>query len=219
MKDLQTLNSEIFNGQHAPSFTRYEASDLPPNTTLMVANQQVRMYPPAKMEMIPPHDRDLPLEIEANTQNQRTGLTSYGPDVTAARTRALDAIQQQTDANQSSNGGAASRPGDEIVVTTLGTGSAIPSKYRNVSATLLTIPDLINGEEGAILLDCGEGTLGQMRRRYGPDAMIKLYRQLKMIFISHMHADHHLGLHSILEDRFRVSCYTSGLQLSSQIDS
>lgn len=97
------------------------------------------------------------------------------------------------------------RPGDDIEISTLGTGSAIPSKYRNVSSTVLSIPNLYKGQVGEILLDCGEGTLGQMRRKYGADGMYKLYAGLKMIFISHMHADHHLGLHSILEDRFRVS--------------
>lgn len=55
-----------------------------------------------------------------------------------------------------------------------------------------------------MLLDCGEGTLGQMRRRWGSE-LPKIYAQLRMIFVSHMHADHHLGLSAILHDRFNVS--------------
>jgi ribonuclease Z len=69
-----------------------------------------------------------------------------------------------------------------------------------VSSAHLDIPGV-----GGVLLDAGEGTLGQLRRRYGPEGLKQIYADLKMIFISHMHADHHLGLHAILEDRFRVS--------------
>merc|ERR1712192_384121 len=50
------------------------------------------------------------------------------------------------------------------VVTMLGTGSSVPSKYRNVTGILVeTEPD------SWILLDCGEGTFGQMVRLYGLD--------------------------------------------------
>ena len=50
------------------------------------------------------------------------------------------------------------------VVTMLGTGSSVPSKYRNVTRILVeTEPD------SCILLDCGEGTFGQMVRLFGLD--------------------------------------------------
>jgi ribonuclease Z len=69
-----------------------------------------------------------------------------------------------------------------------------------VSSTLLDIPGL-----GGVLLDAGEGTLGQIRRRFGTAGMAEqIYPNLKMIFISHMHADHHLGLRLVLEDRLKV---------------
>jgi ribonuclease Z len=69
-----------------------------------------------------------------------------------------------------------------------------------VSSTLLEIPGL-----GGVLLDAGEGTLGQMRRRFGTAGMAEqIYPNLKIIFISHMHADHHLGLRLVLEDRLKV---------------
>ncbi|CAB4474324.1 unnamed protein product [Rhizophagus irregularis] len=54
-------------------------------------------------------------------------------------------------------------PGKDVIITTLGTGSTFPSKYRNVSATLIKIPN-----NGFILLDVGEGTLGSMSRHFGP---------------------------------------------------
>ncbi|CAG8487437.1 10121_t:CDS:10 [Ambispora gerdemannii] len=77
-------------------------------------------------------------------------------------------------------------PGHDVTVTTLGTGSSAPSKYRN---------------------DVGEGTYGTLIRLFGPlsrksyDGMMTLeecIKGLKCIFISHLHADHHLGTMRIL---------------------
>jgi len=77
-------------------------------------------------------------------------------------------------------------------VITLGTGSAIPSKYRNVSATLLRVPGF-----GSYMLDCGENTLGQLQRVFG-DELPDVLRDLKAIWISHLHADHQLGTTSVI---------------------
>ncbi|KAI9219109.1 beta-lactamase-like protein, partial [Blastocladiella britannica] len=93
------------------------------------------------------------------------------------------------------------------IVVALGTGSAVPSKYRNVSSTLVSTPN------GPILLDCGEGTLGQLSRMFpetaggvtssSPSSSVLAQRyptlqslldSLKLIFVSHVHADHQLGL-------------------------
>jgi ribonuclease Z len=78
------------------------------------------------------------------------------------------------------------RPDTEV--TTLGTGSALPSKYRNVSATLVRVPGV-----GNYLLDCGENTLGQLSRVFPPEELRDIIRNLRVIWISHLHADHHLG--------------------------
>ena len=85
-------------------------------------------------------------------------------------------------------------PSPDAEIICLGTGSALPSKYRNVSATLLRVPG-----SGSYLLDCGENTLGQLRRIYSPEELVEVLRDLKMIWISHMHADHHLGTVSVIK--------------------
>ncbi|KAG0651895.1 tRNA 3 endonuclease 1 [Hyphodiscus hymeniophilus] len=83
-------------------------------------------------------------------------------------------------------------PSKDAEVITLGTGSALPSKYRNVSATLLRVPGF-----GNYLFDCGENTLGQLQRVFGSE-LPEVLRELKVIWISHLHADHHLGTASVI---------------------
>nr|BAC41975.1 unknown protein [Arabidopsis thaliana] len=85
---------------------------------------------------------------------------------------------------------------DDMEIVLLGTGSSQPSKYRNVTAIYI---DLFS--RGSILLDCGEGTLGQLKRRYGLEGADEAVRNLRCIWISHIHADHHTGLARILARR------------------
>uniref|UniRef100_A0A7N8X1D9 Zinc phosphodiesterase ELAC protein 2 n=1 Tax=Mastacembelus armatus TaxID=205130 RepID=A0A7N8X1D9_9TELE len=70
-------------------------------------------------------------------------------------------------------------------VVFLGTGSALPMKIRNVSGTLVNI-----SPSQSLLLDCGEGTFGQLCRHYG-DGVDDALSKISTVFISHLHADHH----------------------------
>lgn len=84
-------------------------------------------------------------------------------------------------------------------VVFLGTGSSIPNKTRNVSSILvLTSPD------ASILLDCGEGTAGQIVRFFGQERAEHVFRTIRAIYISHLHADHHLGLFGLLQMRRKL---------------
>jgi ribonuclease Z len=69
----------------------------------------------------------------------------------------------------------------------LGTAGSLPTPERNPSAVL------INREGKLILFDCGEGTQRQMMR-----ARTGMMR-LNYIFLSHLHADHILGIPGLLE--------------------
>uniref|UniRef100_A0A673HUI1 Zinc phosphodiesterase ELAC protein 2 n=1 Tax=Sinocyclocheilus rhinocerous TaxID=307959 RepID=A0A673HUI1_9TELE len=80
----------------------------------------------------------------------------------------------------------------------LGTGSSLPMKIRNVSGTLVNI-----SSSQSLLLDCGEGTFGQMCRHYGDD-VDEILSRLSTIFVSHLHADHHTGLIHLLLERERA---------------
>lgn len=44
-----------------------------------------------------------------------------------------------------------------------------------------------------MLLDCGEGTCDQIVRFYGKDAANDIFKKLDIIYVSHLHADHHIG--------------------------
>ncbi|KAE9395582.1 hypothetical protein BT96DRAFT_922720 [Gymnopus androsaceus JB14] len=115
--------------------------------------------------------------------------------------------------------------GADVGIITLGTGSAVPGKYRNVSATVIQIPNY-----GNILLDCGEGTWGQLCRYFGTETssfsapssgptentasssssspptqnVYQFLRDLKCIYVSHVHADHHLGVAQLLAMRKKL---------------
>ena len=72
-------------------------------------------------------------------------------------------------------------------VTFLGTAGSLPTPERNPSAVL------VNREGDMILFDCGEGTQRQMMR-----ARTGMMR-LSHIFLTHLHADHILGIPGLLE--------------------
>lgn len=91
-----------------------------------------------------------------------------------------------------------SKEGVDVSFTFLGTGAAIPSKYRNVTSILLR-----NGD-ASILMDCGEASLGQLYKRFGQQETEKILKSLRFVWISHIHADHHMGLASIIGARSRV---------------
>eukprot|EP00914_Ancora_sagittata_P006427 GHVO01012986.1.p1 GENE.GHVO01012986.1~~GHVO01012986.1.p1 ORF type:complete len:534 (-),score=124.58 GHVO01012986.1:139-1740(-) len=82
----------------------------------------------------------------------------------------------------------------------LGTGAAIPGKYRNVTGICVEIR-----RDYRILLDCGEGVLSMWRLSCPTmEDFIDRLTTLRVIYISHGHADHHVGLHSILKARYEL---------------
>ena len=84
----------------------------------------------------------------------------------------------------------------------LGTGSTMPSKFRNVSSSLLRFGvDSTPGGLGSIMLDAGEGTMEQLFTIFGPGELPGVLRSLGVIFISHLHADHHFGLADVVRKR------------------
>ncbi|KAJ9120156.1 hypothetical protein QFC22_003055 [Naganishia vaughanmartiniae] len=145
--------------------------------------QIAKLYPPARLNTLShnPSDPNYPESTDGQKKSRDLVLAQMPKYADALQTLESAEI---TPAQSSDDYG--------ISVTPFGTGSAIPSKYRNGF--------------GGVLLDAGEGTLGQMRRRFGTRGMSEeIYPNLRIVFISHMHADHHLGLRLVLEDRLRTN--------------
>ena len=67
-------------------------------------------------------------------------------------------------------------------MTILGCGAAAPTPY------FLTTSQLVNIHDQLILIDCGEGTQLTLRK------INARFQKIKIILISHMHADHTMGL-------------------------
>jgi ribonuclease Z len=82
-------------------------------------------------------------------------------------------------------------------VAFLGTGSAEPSKYRGPSAIYFEMKDSKNQIQ-CFLMDCGEGTFGQLIRIFGYRRALERLKQMQFIWISHRHADHMSGLVEML---------------------
>ncbi|ODO09602.1 hypothetical protein I350_03210 [Cryptococcus amylolentus CBS 6273] len=183
--------------------------DLPPKTKILEPNHFCRMHPLSDITVFPWNEKDVPFTVgpEEVRGKARERVEGEYPEYAEACRKAQEAVRADPRWEEVKGG----EPGDDLVITTLGTGSAIPSKYRNVSSTLLTIPppptapDAPDTSAQSILLDAGEGTLGQLRRRFGKEGELEgVLRGLGAVFVSHMHADHHLGVNAILEERFRV---------------
>merc|ERR1719235_1630879 len=134
-----------------------------------------------------------------------------------------DAEEMETELSRSSkrhDGGAGvGFRDDERVLHFFGTGSAVPSQLRNVTCMLLTRGIWVDAAgattvrpgAASMLFDCGEGSLAQMQRKFGAAHLDAVLRSLRMVHISHMHADHHLGLTRVLAHR-REAFARAGIQ-------
>jgi glyoxylase-like metal-dependent hydrolase (beta-lactamase superfamily II) len=85
---------------------------------------------------------------------------------------------------------------DDPLIAFLGTGSMMPATFRNVSAISLTANHRFN-----ILLDCGEGTFAQLVESVGSKHIDAYLQDLRVIYITHIHPDHNLGLFKVLAER------------------
>ena len=97
---------------------------------------------------------------------------------------------------------------NEPYIVFLGTGSnAVALKnasgiYVNVRGdNNITCNDRVNALKSyGILLDCGNGTYGQIIDHFQEQDIKPLLRNLKIIYVTHIHYDHNLGLMKILRE-------------------
>ncbi|KAF9466199.1 beta-lactamase-like protein [Collybia nuda] len=165
--------------------------NLPPNTCLMRSNLLISMRPPAP-----------PVTETCEGDLFHEAISSESPIALPALTRERFSASRAGVEDHIASGKVHVPKGADVGIIPLGTGSAIPTKFRNVSSTLIQIPNW-----GNILLDAGEGTWGQLVRQFGLDDnptspnVWDTLRNMKCIFVSHIHGDHHMGLAKILAKR------------------
>ncbi|HLC52996.1 MAG TPA: ribonuclease Z [Candidatus Nanoarchaeia archaeon] len=89
---------------------------------------------------------------------------------------------------------------EQIAITFLGTGNAVPTKLRNHTAILVSFAN------ENILIDCGEGTQRQFKiAEISPTKLTKL-------LITHWHGDHILGIPGLLQT-LSMSEYQKNLEI------
>ncbi|EGC32915.1 hypothetical protein DICPUDRAFT_155078 [Dictyostelium purpureum] len=78
----------------------------------------------------------------------------------------------------------------------LGTASASPNLFRSVSGILVS-PD----ENNHMLVDCGQSSISQLEIFFGRKKTKQILMETHLIWVSHLHADHHLGIGSVIIER------------------
>lgn len=192
---LAALDPDLFAlPQEAPAIEGTAAPALPANCVVGENLLRFRLRPVAKRGI----DREEcgePLDADAVV----TALRAERPLAIELAEKARKA-QNLTDKTHKAVVKSQNSNNDDPIITFLGTGAAIPSKYRNVTGVLIDMPT----RGAAMLADCGEGSLGQMRRRLGEGGANDVLRRLTAVWISHIHADHHVGLPALLAARTRL---------------
>ncbi|KAF9525128.1 hypothetical protein CPB83DRAFT_860056 [Crepidotus variabilis] len=196
---LNSLDEKVFplpNHSLAPRKDYLALPNLPPKIQLMTSSlhMTVRPFsPPALDPVAAAIDKFHPIMSGSE-------ILDLSPQMQNCVRAAKANVKRQIAAREVE--GASPPVGKDVGIIPLGTGGSAPGKYRNVLATLIRIP-----EWGNILLDTGEGTWGQLARNFGLHRQDGQYdswqalRDLKCIFVSHIHADHHVGLAHLLARR------------------
>ncbi|KAJ7813157.1 hypothetical protein B0H14DRAFT_3751159 [Mycena olivaceomarginata] len=190
---LHQLDAEMFPIPHYSLDSKKEFSMIPnlaANCTVMEPSLHMSIRPAGAPETgrLAAERKDLFHQAHTNPDSQDLLLLSPSILEKFAETRTKVDELALTKASQISKGA-------DIGVIPLGTASAVPTSSRNVSSTLVRIPS-----RGSILLDAGEGTYGQLARHFGP-GLGDVLRDLRCIFVSHIHGDHHMGVAKILAER------------------
>lgn len=85
---------------------------------------------------------------------------------------------------------------DEPQILFLGTASMKPTPYRGASAIYYFT------KQGCVLMDSAEGSYGQLWDHFGnKKAVDNVLLKTRVIFITHIHGDHQLGILKMMQER------------------
>jgi ribonuclease Z len=176
---------------------------------------------PARAQGLVVEDAPAQIDVAKEAAELLAKHPSVAEAVAAAAAAAKKQLQQQ-EQQQHPGLPACLAAGDRSqgALTLLGTCSAVPTHFRNVSSYLLETGGA-GEEEGAqaadggnglppppaamragLLLDCGEDCIGQLERVFGREGAAQRVARLAAVWVSHMHADHHGALYGLLERRW-----------------
>eukprot|EP00049_Salpingoeca_infusionum_P018302 m.356594 g.356594 ORF g.356594 m.356594 type:complete len:919 (+) comp17587_c0_seq1:304-3060(+) len=205
---LTTLDAEAFQRARVVPSVEQQTTTLPvvsyPNSKVMVGE------PLARFHLIHRRDSqflDTTTSFSNNIRETLVPSTALQAKTQQVRTK-LQAMESMLPPGQTTMPASRQAALSQRYLHFLGTASALPCSLRNVTGACLTQgiavdatgTPLVHPDATSILLDCGEGTYGQLQRKFG-SAIDDVMCSLRMIYVSHMHADHHLGLTQILSCR------------------
>jgi len=183
-----SLHSQFFNSikeiteKHHAKYNLDIFFNNLPSKSLVKINHQYSMIP-AKPGFEPIQNESNLIKKKASFEETAELMKNY--------TKFLNA-KKKTEETQEKTMFALCNP----IIIFLGTGSMIPSNYRNVSGIFFDYGPF------NLLMDCGEGTYFQLMNQFGFE---KLHQEIlpkfRIIFISHIHVDHHAGIFQILYQR------------------
>ncbi|XP_006815703.1 zinc phosphodiesterase ELAC protein 2-like [Saccoglossus kowalevskii] len=208
--DIQPLQSEmkVDNGlitkaeclmkYHLRPHSRWDRSGIPTVTREQI-EKDVHMIP-GFTEKLKDLRKTLSHHVNSSNTSELTGTDES--DTVKTEMQRTNCVESASNNVTEPNDSETTSEVDNIVtsvkypeVVFFGTGSAMPSNARNVSSILLNM-----NNDTSVLMDCGEGTFGQLFRHYG-NQTLDIMQRIQCIYISHLHADHHMGLISLLIER------------------
>ncbi|XP_063444670.1 zinc phosphodiesterase ELAC protein 2-like [Mytilus trossulus] len=187
---LNLLNSTIFPQLHIP---KQQIEDFKSENHILAKPFMKYSYRPKKIVSF---EDCLPEDFECKTRDQFASDSNIMKTVTDYKE--LVSSKQSTSEDKGS---------DFPEVVFLGTASSVPGAFRNCTSILLHMD-----EETNLLMDCGEGSLSQLLMLYG-DKTDEVLIKLKAIFISHLHADHHLGMSGLVFER-KAALARAGMEIT-----
>ena len=75
----------------------------------------------------------------------------------------------------------------------------MPTASRNTSGIFVSLCNKVN-----FLLDCGQGSYEQLVDHFAADTFQQQLIKLRVIFITHIHADHNLGILNLIHERNKL---------------
>lgn len=88
---------------------------------------------------------------------------------------------------------------EKLAITMLGTDAGFSHLHRVATSIIVSTKD------GNIILDCGEGFLEQLRRKFGMEQANKMIVDTVAVYTTHFHWDHVGGLQTLLAERSKLT--------------